>query len=165
MIGRNTLITKVVRDIESGKMLSRRLRWTDLPFARLMGVRFPSVASTTILGSIGAAGAEIVIITTPPINEPIDNAQVLIFWAAWVSVGTGISSITARLRRGTTVSGTQVNVNGLQQGTAGQTQLYTGVYPDNPGVVAGLQYSLTMSAIGATGASTTNDACILAMVL
>lgn len=166
MLGKNTVITKVVREIESGKILSRRLRWTDLPFAKLMGVRFPTVTTNTFVGPLPANATETVILTTPGISEPIDNAQVIIAWAAYISAGVGVTNHQFRLRRGTTAAGALVNVANMGfVATAGIVSGGAGVYFDSPGVVAGQQYSLTVQQGGATGAGTWSDGCLLAMVL
>jgi len=166
MIGKHTMTTKVVRDIETGRILSRRLRWTDGPWSRLMGVRFPTVATNTFIGPLPANATETVVLTTSPINEPIDNAQILLFYTADVTPGTSVTSHVFRIRRGTTTGGVLVNaVNFVTTVVAGARLASAGLYFDSPGVVAGQQYSLTVVQTAATVAGTWNDGCLLAMVL
>jgi hypothetical protein len=132
-----------------------------------MGVRFPSVASNTFIGPLPASNAETVVLTTPPINEPIDNAQIILMWVANILAGTATTSLVFHVRRGTTAVGTSVGVAGGWVVTlaAGQDGNSSGWYFDFPGIVAGQQYSLTVSQTAATGAGTWIDGALLAMVL
>jgi hypothetical protein len=131
-----------------------------------MGVRFPTAYSNTFIGPLPASAAETVLLTTPPINEPIDNATVLLFWSACITAGTATTFWQFRLRRGTTTGGTAINVGVWQLNvTAAQAFNPSWWYFDNPGIVAGQQYSLTVVQSGATGAGTWNDGALVAMVL
>ena len=65
-----------------------------------MGVRFPSVATTTSVGVLPATGAETVVATTPPLNIPLDFAQVLLFWWFVGNTGAGTVGLVASIRRG-----------------------------------------------------------------
>jgi hypothetical protein len=131
-----------------------------------MGVRFPSVATNTFVGPLPASAVETVVLTTPPINEPIDNAQVLLFWMAAINPGTSTTALVYRLRRGTTIAGALVGVAGLQVSVAaGVPNLASGWYFDFPGVVAGQQYSLTVVQTADTVAGAFVDGCLIAMVL
>ncbi len=130
-----------------------------------MGVRLPSVASTTILASVPATGAETVIATSPPINISLDFAQVLIWWYVNTGSGATTTAITARIRRGTTLAGALVNIASAVLVTAAAGSELTGCYPDTPGAVAEQQYSLTLSGTGTTGAMTTSDVAIIVFML
>lgn len=131
-----------------------------------MGVRFPSVASNTFVGPLPANATETVVLTTPPINEPIDNAQVLLYWMADITAGTAVTSHIFRIRRGTTTSGVLIGLGSWADTVvAGAFLLSSGAYADNPGVVAGQQYSLTVVQSAATGAGTWLDGALIAMVL
>lgn len=132
-----------------------------------MGVRLPFVFSTTIVGSIPASGAEAIIITTPPINQPLDGASVLLIgWMTQV-IGTGGTQINAKFRRGTTTASPALNLAVVTQVvTAGNQTPFSFSYVDaNPGIVAGQQYSLGIALTGATGASSTLDAFMAAIIL
>jgi len=130
-----------------------------------MGVRFPSVASNTILNSPIITSAQTIICTTPPINEPVDNAQVLLWWWYNVTLGTTVTSITVRIHRGTATSGQVINVVSAFTATASTGVALSGCYFDFPGIVAGLQYSLDFQQNGAGSNATVNDVCMIAMVL
>jgi hypothetical protein len=131
-----------------------------------MGVRFPSVATTTFIGPLPASAAETLVFTTPPINEPVDNAQVLILWSAVITPGTSTTSLVFRVRRGTLVTSPLVNAAGWGFTTVAANLLFcSGWYPDNPGVVAGQQYSLTVVQTADTVAGAFVDGSMIAMVL
>jgi hypothetical protein len=131
-----------------------------------MGVRFPTVATTTFVGPLPANANETVILTTPPINEPIDNAQIILMWMFASTTGASVNGLFYRIRRGTTTAG--VSIGAAQWvftvGAAVAT-MQSGLYVDSPGVVAGQQYSLTISQNAATGAGTFTDGVLIAMVL
>lgn len=131
-----------------------------------MGVRFPSVATTTFIGPLPANATETVILTTPPINEPIDNAQVILYWMAAITAGTSVTGHNFRIRRGTTTAGAVIGANAWTFTTvATNNTVVSGCYVDLPGIVAGQQYSLTVIQQAATVAGTFNDGCLIAMVL
>lgn len=131
-----------------------------------MGVRFPSVASTTFIGPLPATAAETVILTSPLLNPTQDNAQVFILWACDILAGTGTTALVFRIRRGTTAAGALVNAAAWTHTlAAGNTAVLNGVYPDVPGAIAGQQYSLTVSQTGATAAGTFNDGSLLVFAL
>jgi hypothetical protein len=131
-----------------------------------MGVRFPSVATNTFVGPLPASAVETVVLTTPPINEPIDNAQVLLFWMANLTPGASTTSLVWRLRRGTTTAGVALGLTTWGFTTAaGNFVTNSGWYFDFPGVVAGQQYSLTVSQTADTVAGAWADGALIAMVL
>jgi len=127
-----------------------------------MGVRFPSVASTTFVGPLPATAAETVVCTSPPFTPPLDAAQIFIHWFFALSAGAGTTSYSIRIRRGTTTGGIQLNANQWAlAATPAIADFMSGCYIDNPGAVSGLQYSLTVMQAGATGAGTQPDVCLL----
>jgi hypothetical protein len=130
-----------------------------------MGVRFPSVATTTILGTLPSNGAETIIATTPPLTIPLDFAQVILLWYFLGNSGASTSALLFLLRRGTTVAGTLINVSSGSLVTAAAGVRFSGVYVDTPGAVAGQQYSLSEIGVGTTGAGITNDVCLIAFAL
>jgi hypothetical protein len=131
-----------------------------------MGVRFPSVFSNAFIGPLPASGAETICYTTSPISEPVDNAQVLIFWGFSYIPGTANTSATFTLRRGPLLTSPTFQA-GLWTTTvvAGNAIITSGAYADSPGVVAGQQYTLTIQQGAATGAGTFRDGYLMAMVL
>ncbi len=131
-----------------------------------MGVRYPSVASNTFVGPLPASAVETVICVTPPLTLPLDGAQVLLLWFYAATVGASITSLQARIRRGTTAAGTTVNAAVWPSTTvAGNLFTQAGWYFDTPGNVAGQQYALTLVQNGATGASSIQDVAFLAFAL
>lgn len=131
-----------------------------------MGVRFPSVQSTTFVGPLPANANETVVITTPPFTPPLDNSIVLIVWTFVYTPQTGNSNSTFLIRRGTTVAGAQVNVQSRVFGLgSGNTVTMSGCYFDSPGAVSGIQYSLTIQQNGATAAGTPVDQCMFVFAL
>lgn len=157
---------RVVTDIETGRILSRKGFDYLGPIARAMGVRFPSVASNTFIGPLPASAAETVCLTTPPINEPIDNAQVILLWSAGITPGTSTTSLVFRIRRGTTAAGTSIGLGTWSFTTVAANLTYvSGWYFDSPGVVANQQYSLTVVQTADTVAGVWVDGALLAMVL
>ena len=129
-----------------------------------MGVRFPSVASTTIVAS-PALAAETVVCTTPPLNISLDFSQIILMWYVACLIGTAGVQIICLLRRGTTTVGSLVNVNANDNVNAGTNQRRSGFYVDIPGAVAGQQYSLTLTITSATAVTTVADVCLLAFAL
>lgn len=131
-----------------------------------MGVRFPSVQSNTFIGPLPASGAETVVLTTPPLTLTLDFAQVILLWAFTFVAGTGTTSCSFRLRRGTTVSGALINLQVPNApAVAAANANYSGTYFDTPGAVAGQQYSLTIVQNGATAAGTFPDGALIAFAL
>lgn len=131
-----------------------------------MGVRFPSIASSTFVGPLPANANETVILTTPQLNISLDFSQIFILWACDILAGTTTSALVFRLRRGTTVAGTLINAAAWTHTlAAGNSAAISGAYFDTPGAVAGQQYSLTVSQTAATAAGTFNDGSILAFAL
>lgn len=131
-----------------------------------MGVRLPSTSSILRLGNIAASGAENLITLLPPLNIPLDFAPILLVWFLSFAVGTGVTALNVQLRRGNGLTGTSIgNLPWTQSVTASTTVSMGGMYVDTPGAVAGMQYSLTASATGATGVSTLQDVCLLGFVL
>lgn len=132
----------------------------------MSGVRFPFVASTTFVGPLPANANETVILTTPPLNIPLDFAQIIIEWSCNITGGTGALAHVFRIRRGTTAGGLLVNAVGWQHiAAAAVVRTHSGQYVDTPGAVAGQQYSLTVVQTGVTAAGTFNDGVIFAYAL
>lgn len=131
-----------------------------------MGVRFPSVFSTTFIGPLPASAAETVICTTPPLSPSLDFASILLFWTFALLAGTGTASVSMAIRRGTTVAGVTITPGSFVQIlAAGQNGNVSGSWADTPGAVAGQQYSLTITQNGATAAGTPGNVALIAFAL
>jgi hypothetical protein len=135
------------------------------PIAKLMGVRFPSVFSTTVLNSPIVTTAETVVVTTPGLVPPLDGATVFLLWMTQVTVGASSTGMVMTLRRGVAVASPAVQQFNTIPMTAGAGGLGCGIFVDTPGSVTGVQYSLTLSMTAATGNTTVNQAALLAFAL
>lgn len=94
--------------------------------------------------------AETVVATSNGVSTVSDQDQVAITGWAQLTLGTGTTSVTPRIRRGTSVSGTLVGTGNPINGTAGQTIVESFLTEDTPGLVAGQQYVFTLQQTGAT---------------
>lgn len=131
-----------------------------------MGVRFPSVFSTTIVNAAVVTTAQTIICQTPPLNISLDFALVILLWWITLTVGAGATAVQYFLRRGLTLTSPAVNVNATTSVVTAATQSENGgVYVDVPGAVAGQQYTLSVAFAAATGNSTINDVCMVAFAL
>lgn len=131
-----------------------------------MGVRFNSVFSTTFIGPLPASAVETVLVTSPPLTPAIDTAAIFLFWTFALLAGTGTVSATLTIRRGTSTAGANITPGGFVQAiAAGANGLFSGVWVDTPGAIAGQQYSLTITQNGATVAGTPGNVAMLAFSL
>lgn len=81
------------------------------------------------------------------------------------TVGASTTATQFRIRRGTTITAPSITANTTITSPAGTFAVYTIVYVDSPGAVAGVQYSLTAAQIGGSGSAPISDICILAVAL
>jgi hypothetical protein len=112
-----------------------------------------------------AAAAETIVATCGPLSLIVDTAQVLLLWFVEFTVGTSGTSAKALLRRGATVSATQINVGALTTVVAGNLVRFSGFYIDSPASGANLQYSLSLTIGAGAATSTVSDVQIIATVL
>lgn len=130
-----------------------------------MGVRLPTAFSSAGLGNPPGA-AEAVLCTTPPINIPLDFAQILLFACFSITVaGATSASYFGRVRRGTTIAGTLVGGNSAIAIAPGGSVFWGACYADTPGAIAGQQYSLTVTMAGASGITSIGEVSLMAIVL
>ena len=125
-----------------------------------MGVRQAQTVSNTITNANVVTTTETVIATLPPLSPTQDNSTVLINWLAALTTGASTTALQFRLRRGTTVAGTQVGQTYQINVVASAAQFYAGFYFDIPGVIAGQQYVLTVQQVGASTNASVQDVCI-----
>jgi hypothetical protein len=130
-----------------------------------MGVRLPSVASTTLLTTVLTSVTETAFVTAPGINLSLDNAQVWILWMVQLNTGAGTTQIQIKLRRGVDTTGFQVGQNWNNAVAVTTNRQFSGCYIDSPGIVAGQQYTVTALQISSTGNGTFSDASIMVLVL
>jgi hypothetical protein len=131
-----------------------------------MGVRFSSVVTTTLVNAVFTGAAETIILTSPPISPSLANGAMLIVWFANVQTGPTGTQLRTLLRRGGALTSTLINPNTLGVPvTANVQQQASGCYVDFPGDVAGVQYSLTLQQVGATGNGAFSDAAMIVFSL
>lgn len=131
-----------------------------------MGVRYPSVFTSTFVGPLPAGAAETVILTSPPLTLPLDGAVVFILYWFNIIPGTSTTFFTGNIRRGTTAGSPAVTTSPAITPTVAGTQASLScIFFDSPGAVAGVQYSGTVSQIAATGAGTFQLGALLAFAL
>jgi hypothetical protein len=130
-----------------------------------MGVRFPGVGVPGIVSnSVPASGAETIVTFSTPLNLALDFEQILIIWMVAITAGASVTALITRIRRGVVLTGALLTTVS-QTVTAANLVALNGCYADTPGAVAGIQYSVTVSATGATGASAVADCAILVLAL
>jgi len=132
-----------------------------------MGVRLPSVATPpqpTITNIVTTA--ETIVLTSPPLNIPLDFSQILLFWWLTMTVGTTTTAVFVRIRRGNALTGTNLfQVATTSTAAGGNALSLSGCYGDIPGAVAGQQYVLTIQQTAATANGQLNDGALIAVVL
>ena len=126
--------------------------------------RYAVSFTNTIIAS-PALAAETIVATTGAISQVYDGASIFLFWFCELTIGTSGISLNAKLRRGAALTSTLVNVGQARTVVAGNLVSFSGVYFDNAGIVAGVQYSLTLTIGSGAAASTLTDVALLAAVL
>lgn len=130
-----------------------------------MGVRFPGSGNNTIVAATIVTTAETVVATSNALSPALDFELIIILWEVTLTIGTTGNLLTPKLRRGTTVAGTLVNVGTGVTVVAPNVVKLSGVYTDTPGAVAGQQYSITLTVGAATANSTVSDVSIVTVGL
>lgn len=130
-----------------------------------MGVRFPSGTATVLLAATLVTTAETIVVTCGPIINLFDSAVAIIFWTAVVTFGTAITAIIPRIRAGTTLAGTLVNSAPSLTAIAANTAQISGSSTSTLGTSSGIQFSLTLQQVAATGNAAIAEAGISAIVL
>jgi hypothetical protein len=157
--------SKVVSDIETGRILQRVAKEYTGPLAKMLGVsRMLSSWSTAVLGS-PATSAETAIVTLPGFTPPSDTDVVLLFgWLAF-TVGTSGVSTRARIEQGAAAGGTAVGDTGLVSATAAKLVTLVVFATDTPGVVNNFQYTMTLIVGSGAAISTVSQAALFAICL
>lgn len=101
----------------------------------------------------------------PPLNVPIDNAIVFLFWSFEVDVAAGGNSIEIVLHRGDSTTGVLIQDLALGPWAPGDNRHEAGCTVDRPGVVAEQIYTLGAAMGGATANSPIADVRIIALML
>lgn len=130
-----------------------------------MGVRNASVSTTAQINNTMSVAAETIVLTTPFISLPLDNAPVLIFWQFYATSGTNGTTLQLRIRRGATLTDTLVMTGAAFTAAAAAMFNCAGHFIDTPGVVGPVQYSVTAQNAGSTTTGGLFTGCMSAMVL
>lgn len=125
------------------------------PWATSQGIPLAVSSANGTYGASLPTPTEAVCATTPGIST-VGARGISLHGQALITSGAGTTAITMRLRRGSGTGGTQVVTATAVSDTAGDTKAYSFDYDDSPGEVAGLQYTLTAQATGASAAGTIN---------
>jgi hypothetical protein len=96
--------------------------------------------------------AETVIVSSGPVTAPRQSVNVCVFAWAQLTTGTGTTSVTPRIRRGTAAAGTLVGEANAQEvlAAAGTTEKYFMLECEDRSNVATVDYSLTLTQAGAS---------------
>lgn len=110
--------------------------------------------------------SETVIISSPPATAWKNVVNVCVFAWAQLTTGAATTTVTPRIRQGTTTSGTLVNeANAVTIGAAaGSTEQFLAMACEDRSNVASVDYSLTLQQASATGNGTALQAGILVFV-
>ena len=124
--------------------------------------KYQSVLSTTVIANIPAAPTEGVIATTPPFEVPFDSQQILVLAQFGFTVGAAVTNILIRLRRGTLITSPAIDNGGVSQNvTAGAFGFFVVTAQDIPGIVAGVQYSVTGTNTGGAAVTVVSTATLI----
>lgn len=133
-----------------------------------MGVRFPfnfvnSAGSITLVTTTNTA-----VVVLPPFSPPVDGATIIVICSFTIQYGTGTTSCAFLLVRGAVVGGTSLTgASGslTKTAVAGNFDAVTLCTFDQPGIVGGQQYAMTIQQVGATANGTVSGITIMAFAL
>lgn len=110
---------------------------------------------------------ELVAVTSDPIYVPGANARIVIIARAVVTLGTGTTAVTPRVRRGTTIADTLVGEANAEQikTAAGSSEPFDALVADEVSGVDQVTYVFTVQQTGASGNGTVVSASILVLEL
>lgn len=110
--------------------------------------------------------SETVAVSSGVFASPRDTVRVLVVGYGQLSTGTGTTSVTPRIRRGTTTSGTLVGDATTEEvkAAAGSDEPFLLMVSEERTGGGVLQYSLTLTQAGATGNGTLTQGGILVIV-
>lgn len=110
---------------------------------------------------------ETVAITSPAVKIPVATCRVLVTAWCQLTSGAGTTTVTLRIRRGTTTGGTQIGeaIAEPLKTAAGSTEPFSIMVVDALANAASAEYVLTVQQAGATGNGTVVQAAIDVEVL
>lgn len=131
-----------------------------------MGVRYPIVFSTTLVGVFSGFPAEPVAVTTPPLALPLDGAAVYLQWYVKYTAGATGPAVSYNIRRGTTAAAALVNPSNVVVTELGGVNIARGgCMVDNAAGISMPQYSLTLNVTNAASNGAFIEACLIAFAL
>lgn len=110
---------------------------------------------------------EAVAVSSGPAKLSTPTARVVIVAWGQLTTGAGTTTVTPRIRRGTTISGTLVGEANAEEvkAAAGSTEQFTIMVSETRSDEESVEYSLTLTQAGATGNGTILQAAILVLVI
>jgi hypothetical protein len=130
-----------------------------------MGVHAVTKGTNTLVNTTIPTTTETLVCLLTFDALPIDFAQVLLIGQMLVIPGTATTLLQARIRQGNGTTGTSVGIADITGQTVGSGTGLCVLAIDTPGAVAGMQYSLTITQISATGAGSVNNATFMGFIL
>jgi len=106
------------------------------------------------------------VITSPLVTIPADAVQVLIWAWGQLTTGASTTTVTPRIRRGTTITGALIGEANAEdvKAAAGSIEPYMIMLTEDVTQEDRIQYSFTLQQAGATGNGTVQQASILVLV-
>jgi len=110
--------------------------------------------------------AETVVVSSNVVAIPREDALVAIIAWALLTLGTATTTVTPRIRRGTTTAGTAVGEANAEtiKTAAGSTEPFFKIAFEQVSAAGTVQYSLTLAQAAATGNGSALEAGILVFV-
>jgi len=118
-----------------------------MPELEEVGINYSAAAVTLV------TTAETVVISSGRVPVPRQTCQVLIRAQCVLATGAGTTTVTPRIRRGTTTAGTEVGVGIAQEvkAAAGSKELFAETVMEERQNVDSVEYSFTLAQASASG--------------
>lgn len=121
----------------------------------------PSEITVSTATAVTDGGAvETVIVSSKPVYTPGPGATVSLFGVVNITTGTAGTAVVVTLRRGSTTAGAVVGTATTDTTTAADHYTIPFEFVDEPGDVADLVYSVTVTETAATADGTVNYASL-----
>lgn len=128
---------------------------------------FTQIAFATFTADVTlTTTTETSLVSSGPATAPRQGIDVCVVGWAQLTTGAGTTTVTPRIRRGTTTSGTLVGEANAEQvkAAAGSTEPFRQIVCEARSDVATVDYNLTLTQAGATGNGTALQGGILVFV-
>jgi hypothetical protein len=133
--------------------------------ARASDLRDAAINTTTTDVTLTTT-TETGIITSDLVRPNFATSRVLVIAWGQLTLGTGTTGVTPRIRRGSTTSGTLIGEANSEpiKTAAGSTEPFFLIASEQIGVVDGVQYTLTLTQAGASANGTALQAGIVVLL-